>query len=240
MTIIDFTRNGGYRLKQFTFKMMQEATFHILKMFVSFCNLSDTGNYIISGCKVVGPNITAGYMYIGGDLCYFPLQAGSAASKILKVVTYQPLVFKNGITEPNIFRTTAAVVDSSGPEALSSFSSLFPVFDENYVHTDNNFTNNLKNLAANSVQFVARGDAGGYFSLVANVEYSDTIFVTLAAPVPFGNIDLTITPSGAYPVQYIVGGLASGSNTFYITFKVKSPVSGSQLVAFNYLIVKSN
>lgn len=240
MNLIDFTRIGGYRLKQYTLNKMQSAYFHILNMFIGFCNIPTIGSFVVSGCKVVGANITDGYLYIDGELCYFDGKPGDLNTKISKEVLNESMSFKNGNIEPNIFRSTSAVLDPINGVELGNFTRMFPVFDGNYVHTDNNFTNNLKILAENAVQFVARGDAGGYYSLVANVEYSDTIFVTLAAPVPFGNIDLIITTSGAYPVQYIVGGLASGSNTFYITFKVKSPVSGSQLVAFNYLIVKSN
>ena len=139
MNIIDFTKNGGYRLKQFTFRKMQEAYMQILKMFVAFCNIPDVGNYIIQGCKVVGPDITSGYLYIDGELCYFTQAAGDVTSKIKKNVVIQSLGFKNGNSE-NVFRFTNAIIDGAGT-ALSGFTRVSPVFDANYNHTDNNFDN---------------------------------------------------------------------------------------------------
>lgn len=139
MNIIDFTFNGGYRLKQFTLRKMQEATIQVLKAFVAFCNVPETGNYIISGLKVVGPNITAGYAYIDGELCAFAQTAGDATTLIKKVVVTQSLAFKNG-SNPTVFRFTSAAVDLVDGAALSTFIRVSPVFDANYVHTDNNFT----------------------------------------------------------------------------------------------------
>lgn len=139
MNLIDFTKNGGFRFKQFTLRKMQEAYFHILKVFIEFCNIPDIGNYIVSGCKVVGPNITAGYMYINGDLCRFEETAGDLTSLIKKNVVTEDLSFKNGVNEP-VFRYTTAIIDPTGT-ALNAFTKVFPVFDANYVHTDNNYTN---------------------------------------------------------------------------------------------------
>lgn len=141
MRLIDFSKIGGYRLKQKTFRYMQEAYYWILKSFIGFLGLPDTGNYIIYGCKVVGPNITSGMMYIDGELCPFTSIAGNDATKIKKLVTIEPLAFKNGNNE-NVFRQTTAIEDASGT-ALSAFNQLAFVQDSNYVHTDNNFTASL-------------------------------------------------------------------------------------------------
>ncbi len=147
MNFIDFTKNGGYRFKQFTLRKLQEAYFQILKMFVAFCNVPDVGNFIISGCKIVGPNITAGYLYIDGELCYFEQTAGTLLSKIKKNVVTQTLGFKNGQNE-QVFRYTNAVVDLVDGEVLSNFIRVSPVFDANYVHTDNNYTTPQKDKLA--------------------------------------------------------------------------------------------
>jgi len=143
MRLIDFSKIGGYRLKQKTFRYMQEAYYWILKSFIGFLNLPDVGNYIIYGCKVVGPNITSGMMYIDGELCPFTSVAGTDATKIKKLITNETLAFKNGNNE-NVFRQTTAIVDASGT-ALSAFNQLAFVQDANYVHTDNNFTIALLN-----------------------------------------------------------------------------------------------
>ncbi|KGO89730.1 hypothetical protein [Flavobacterium suncheonense] len=139
MNLIDFTKTGGYRFKQFTLRKMQEAYFHILKAFVSFCNVPDTGNYIISGCTISGTNITSGYMYIDGELCRFEETPGDLTTKIKKDIAIENLAFKNGSNQP-VFRYTSAVVHETEGTALSSFTRVYPVFDANYVHTDNNFT----------------------------------------------------------------------------------------------------
>ena len=139
MNFIDLTKTGGYRFKQFTLRKMQEAYFQILKAFISFCNVPDTGNFIISGCTISGPNITSGYVYIDGELCRFEQTAGDLTSKIKKNIIIESLAFKNGNNEP-VFRYTSAVVHETDGAALSTFTRVSPVFDANYVHTDNNFT----------------------------------------------------------------------------------------------------
>lgn len=139
---IDFTKNGGYRFKQFTLRKMQEAYEAILKAFISFCNVPETGSFIISGMKISGENITAGYAYIDGELCKFEQTAGTVDTKIKKNVVIQSLGFKNGNNE-NVFRFVNAQVDPTGVK-LSEFTRVSPVFDANYVHTDNNFTSALQ------------------------------------------------------------------------------------------------
>ncbi|WP_264521213.1 hypothetical protein [Flavobacterium sp. N1994] len=139
MNLLDFTRNGGYRLKQYTLRLMQEAYFMILKAMVSFMDISETGNYIISGCKIVGPNITDGYLYIDGELCKFTASPGTLSTKIRKVVVTENIAFKNGNNEDVIRKVTAETHSTIGV-ALSAFIRISPVFDAAYVHTDNNFT----------------------------------------------------------------------------------------------------
>lgn len=136
--LIDFTKIGGYRLKQATFQKIQETYFWILKSFIGLLQIPDTGNYIISGCQVVGANITSGIMYIDGELCPFSGGVGTLSTKIKKNISISSLVFKNGTSE-NVFRQTTAIIDASGVE-LSLFQRIPVVLDANYVHTDNNFT----------------------------------------------------------------------------------------------------
>lgn len=138
MTTIDFSKNGGYRLKQPTFAKMQAAYKEILAALVTVLGLTDTGKYIISGCQISGLNITPGIMYIDGELCSFAGSAGSLTTKIKKNVLLESLAFKDGSNQ-QVFRTTNAIVDPSG-DALSTFVRATPVLDPDYVHTDNNFT----------------------------------------------------------------------------------------------------
>jgi hypothetical protein len=127
---------------------MQEAYILILKMFVDFCNVPEVGNFIISGMKISGANITAGYCYIDGELCRFEQTAGTSATLIKKNVVIQSLGFKNGNNE-NVFRFVNAQVDLIDGAALSDFTRVSPVFDGNYVHTDNNYSNAASTKLAN-------------------------------------------------------------------------------------------
>jgi hypothetical protein len=144
MNLIDFTKNGGYRFKQFTLRKMQEAYFLILKAFVGYLGLPNTGSYLISGCTVIdGITITDGYLWIDGELCFFASSAGNVATKIKKNVVTQTLGFKNGNDE-EVFRFVNAVTDEDEGVALNDFLRLYPVYDSQYVHTDNNFSDEEK------------------------------------------------------------------------------------------------
>lgn len=149
MNIIDFLQAGGYRLKQATLGKMQTAYLEILKAFVSYHELPDVGNFIISGCTVVGTNITAGILYIDGELCPFEQVTGTDASLVKKQVITESLAFKNGSNLP-VFRKTTAVVDAGGV-TLSDFIRLPKVKDlvwDNVANKPTNIVLDPANLAA--------------------------------------------------------------------------------------------
>lgn len=135
MNIIDFTKTGGYRFEQPTLAKMQESTFWVLKTFLGFAKVPDVGNFIISGCEISGENITEGIMYIDGEICPFVETAGTAETKIKKLVRLDALSFENG-TAPLVWRNTTAVVDEAGV-VFSEFVRI------NLIYTDNNFSNAL-------------------------------------------------------------------------------------------------
>jgi hypothetical protein len=137
--IIDFSKLGGYRLKQATLDKMQESYIFYLKTLVSFLGCAETGSYIISGCQIVGANITAGMMYIDGELCPFAGTPGDANTLIAKQATTSTLNFKNGVDQP-VFRELEAVKVSSGGTMWIDFIKFHYVNDSNYIHTEENFT----------------------------------------------------------------------------------------------------
>jgi hypothetical protein len=200
MNLIDFTKNGGYRFKQFTLRKMQEAYFQLLKMFVSFCNIPETGNYIISGCKVVGVNITDGYLYIDGELCKFTQAEGTAASKIKKNVVIQSLGFKNGNNE-NVFRFVDAVIDPAGT-TLSAFTRIAPVFDANY----NNYSTEEKDKL-NGIE------AGAEVNVQSDWSQTNAAADDFIKNKPLGKL-LTYLKQGVY----IHGDLLSSSQLVTIAF----------------------
>lgn len=141
MKKINFTEDGGFPLEQEVLDMLQSSYLDILQSYLGHIGVLEVGKYILTGCKIVGANITPGYMYIDGALCYFDGAVGTLATKIIKVVQTTSAAFENG-TNPMVFTQTFAQVNAGGT-ALSEFVRFFPVSDSNYVHTDNNFTTAL-------------------------------------------------------------------------------------------------
>ena len=100
MESIDFSQTGGYRLKQPTLAKMQRAYFEVLKAFLGYLQVPDTGNFILYGCEVSGSNITSGMMYIDGELCPFTESEGTTATKIKKNTVLEAIAFKSGANLP--------------------------------------------------------------------------------------------------------------------------------------------
>lgn len=161
MESIDFSQTGGYRLKQPTLAKMQRAYFEVLKAFLGYLQVPDTGNFILYGCEVSGANITSGMMYIDGELCPFTESAGTTATKIKKNTVLEAIAFKSGANLP-VLKTVTAVTDPTTGVELQNFNRVngVPVLDPNlvvdanYVHTDNNFTDALL-TPLNSIEFGA-------------------------------------------------------------------------------------
>jgi hypothetical protein len=147
MNKIDFTQTGGYRLKQTTFKKMQDAYFEAAKALVHYFGFAEVGNFIISGCEINGANITSGYMYIDGDICPFVGAIGNLTTKIKKSVTSESLSFKNGSTY-TVFTNYEAIIDPLGT-ALEDFVRAIKPID-----------NSVNFLAKGSVALGSIGNVG--------------------------------------------------------------------------------
>lgn len=219
MNFIDLTKNGGYRFKQFTLRKMQEAYFQILKMFVAFCNVPEVGNFIISGCKIVGPNITSGYVYIDGELCFFEQTTGTLLSKIKKNVVIQSLGFRNGQNE-EVFRYTSAIIDLVDGEVLSNFTRIYPVFDNNYVHTDNNYTtlevnklNGIEPLAQVNIKPNWTAASGSASEILNKPVIPNVLYI--------GQKDLYNFPSGSIEGR-VVNFPDVGTNNYMVLYSIKS------------------
>lgn len=138
MKSTNFDYSGGFPFDQSTLKRLQEALFEHIRTFARQLGCEDTGNYIIYGCNVVGANITAGAMFIDGEICPFAGAVGDSNTKIKKQTNTSNAAFENG-TNPPVFIETIAVIDALGTK-LSDFTKFNFVNDAGYVHTDNNFT----------------------------------------------------------------------------------------------------
>lgn len=157
MIKIDYTQPGGFPLEQPVLDKMQRSYYDALRAFIGYLKIPDVGNYVIHGCDIVGPDITPGMLWIDGDLCTFAGVVGTDATKIKKAIVTTTAEFENGSTLA-VFTETIAQVDAAGT-ALSAFIRFYPVYDQNYVHTDFNFTaalltklNGIEALAQKNVQ----------------------------------------------------------------------------------------
>lgn len=138
MKSTNFDYTGGFPFDQSTLKRLQEALFEHIRTFALQLGCQDTGNYIIYGCNVVGANITAGAMFINGEICPFAGAVGDLNTKIKKQTNISNAPFENG-TNPPVFIETIAVVDATGTK-LSDYTRFNFVNDANYVATENNFS----------------------------------------------------------------------------------------------------
>lgn len=203
--VIDFTKIGGYRLKQATLKKMQESYITYLKSLVAFLGCEETGSYIIQGCTISDANITSGVMYIDGELCPFEETTGDLNTLIAKQATVTSLSFKNGVDEP-VFREVNAVKVSSGGTKLQDFIRFHYVQDANYVHTDSNFTAAEKTKLANI-------EAGAQVNVIPSFAQTNPAAPNYIADKPTGKL-LTYLKQGVY----VHGDLMGSSQIVTIAF----------------------
>lgn len=114
MKHIKTDNTGGMPLKQYTIAKIQESYFELFYSIISYLGInSTTGKYIISGCEIIGTNITQGWMFIDGDLVYFAGAIGDATTKFKKVITAETAGFKNGENKP-LYYNSLVQIDPSG------------------------------------------------------------------------------------------------------------------------------
>ena len=130
MKKVNFTQAGGFPTDEKTFDFMQAAYFDVLKTVIGHFGLPETGNFIISGCELgssvtgTGPHavITAGIMYIDGDLCIFDEIAGGNFTKIKKIEIIEDAPFESAGNLPTYYSYKA--MENSSGVALSEFVRL--------------------------------------------------------------------------------------------------------------------
>jgi hypothetical protein len=231
MNFIDFTKTGGYRFKQFTLRKMQEAYIQILKAFVGFSKLPELGNFILAGCEVEGANITAGYLYIDGELCRFEQTAGTEMTKIKKNVVIQSLGFKNGNNE-NVFRFVNAVVDAVDGVALQDYVRVAPVFDANYVRTDHNFTTALRDkLNSLAIQVQADWNVVNPLSLAFIKNKPEILDVLTRGTVNIGDIG-----NATYPVNFNGYTAPTTNYAVFVSFETLSGSTANNSATYYYVV----
>lgn len=123
MKKIVLTESGGFPLKQYTLDKMQQSYFELFFSMLNFLGINEnTGKYIIKGCEVSAGVISAGWLFIDGELVKFDGAAGDATTKLEKVVTAETAAFKNGQNKP-VYITSAVQITTTGTP-LSEFTRI--------------------------------------------------------------------------------------------------------------------
>lgn len=123
MKKIVLTESGGFPLKQYTLDKMQMSYFELFYSMLNFLGINETvGKYIIKGCEVSAGVISAGWLFIDGELVKFEGAAGNATTKLEKVVTAETAAFKNGQNKP-VYITSAVQITTTGTP-LSEFTRI--------------------------------------------------------------------------------------------------------------------
>ena len=126
MKHIKTDNTGGMPLKQYTLAKLQESYFELFYSMISFLGINQTtGKYIISGCEIVGSDITAGWMFIDGDLVYFAGAIGDATTKFKKAITAETAAFKSGENKP-LYYTSIVQIDPTGT-LITDFVRVNPI-----------------------------------------------------------------------------------------------------------------
>ena len=126
MKSIKTDNTGGMPLKQYTLQKLQESYFELFYSMISYLGINrTTGKYIISGCEIVGADITAGWMFIDGDLVYFAGSIGDATTKFKKAITAETAAFKSGENKP-LYYTSVVQIDPTGT-LITDFVRVNPI-----------------------------------------------------------------------------------------------------------------
>ena len=243
MKSTNFDYNGGFPFDQSTLKRLQDAVFEHIKVYALQIGCQETGNYILHGCQVVGANITAGTMFIDGEVCPFAGAAGDNTTKIKKQTNTANAPFENG-TNPPVFIETIAVVNALGTP-LQDYQRLYHVQDANYVHTDNNFTADLlakllgiedgaeKNVQTNWNTTNPLDDSYliGKPTIVETLAVGEKFVGSVSGNTAFNTSQVTF----ANPLpnnDYIVLGQINAGNGVLMTFQIISRLSTGFSVRF--------
>jgi hypothetical protein len=215
MKYTNFDYSGGFPFDQSIMKRMQLAYFEHLTAYAKQLGCADVGNFIIHGCQIDGANITPGMMYIDGEMCPFAGAVGTLETKIKKITTTTNAPFENG-TNPPVFKETIAQVDATGT-ALSGYTRFYFVSDQNYVSTENNFSDAW-------IEFLMSIEYGAEKNVQANFTQNNTLADDYIKNKPVGNL-LTYLYKGTY----IHGDLLSGLQLVTISFPSVGTTSYSVL-----------
>ncbi|MCD8440743.1 hypothetical protein [Tenacibaculum finnmarkense] len=114
MNYIDFQQNGGFPLETNTLTEMQKA-WHIFNAFGALAG----NKTIISGCEVIGNQITNGFIYLDGELLEF--RGGIKQNTVVIIQEETKITFEDK-TEKPVYFTRYATFGVSGNSILwSSF-----------------------------------------------------------------------------------------------------------------------
>jgi hypothetical protein len=155
MRTIDFSFTGGFPLDQNSLDLMQQAYKQLFSATMAFMNVPTTGNFILSGVEVTGTDISAGWVYMDGEVIAFPAMTGTTGltTKLKKVVVPTSVEFEDHTTHPAYLETQVSV-DITGV-ALSTFNRIVVDYSSqvqsDFTEADASKKSYIKNKPAGSL-----------------------------------------------------------------------------------------
>jgi len=160
---IDFSFMGGFPLDEETLNSMQLAYYELFKSLSSYIGLTDTGNFILTGVEVTDTDISEGWVYMDGDIIWFPALTGTTGltTKLLKQTIGTNATFEDTSTHA-VYINNSVVIDASGV-ALSTFTRIQPIpegqVQSDWDQADNTAVNYIKNKPiGNLLNYLLKGN----------------------------------------------------------------------------------
>jgi hypothetical protein len=205
MNTVDFTQLGGYRLKQSTFKRLQDNFLELLAAFITHIEIPPDGKFIVGGCYVEAGGITPGYLYIDGHLCFFPGIAGNTNPLIAKVETTQSITYKNGATLPviKLYTTTTGSGTAYNQFERKSFTLPNNIY---YLRKGEVIVNLGIGAPEGITEIVTFEELEEEYQVIISIESNDGVFVS---PISHIVVNPTSTQFTLKMIRFGEGGSGS-------------------------------
>lgn len=250
----------GFPLDQGAMKFLQDESFDRIKVLASYWGSTQPEtDFIIVGMEKSGSTINPGWCWIADKLLYYPGGAYPGAGAYIRPVLNETEVeYQDGIDRPALKYWAATVMlggsgegilfDTAGrvPPALAmKWSNLADipadiVFDANYNHTDNNFTDayrekleGIEDGAEVNVQADWNQTDENHDSFIRNKP------TDLMLPRVVGAVDFSLyAVDGTNPTVTAMGDIYSASSTTYndigVTLTITHPPVADGLPVFYF------
>lgn len=237
------TQNGGIPLDWNDIRFEQDAVREAFYGILSALGITPAQSFILSGCAIVGSNITAGYIAKGGEVYQVDAQAiptpGSGQYVYFNIVTiYDPsgdeTMYNSVVAQTYAIHKAVLALTTDATEMLLNTAT--PTFHST-ITANLNAPAKLMALTTGIVTAIGGGVSAVTGSLLYKRSglgiqlHSNAITATITGNPTEVRIDLnSMMPGGVTPSGIFFGTATNGSYTYFVT---------AEMGAFNILSIKS-